>query len=70
MRPKRGFSPDLLAGGYYVTPQRFAQLIGLSDRQAIVQRWIDQGELPSRRIGGQLLVDLGALLRKTSAGQS
>ncbi len=47
MRQGRGFTPDLLAGGYYVTPQRFAQLIGLGDRQAIVQRWIEQGDLPS-----------------------
>lgn len=70
MKEERGFTPDLLAGGYYVTPQRFAQLIGLSDHQAIVQRWIEQGALPSRRIGGQLLVDLGALLRKAQSDQS
>ncbi|MBG6285922.1 MULTISPECIES: hypothetical protein [Pseudomonas] len=70
MRQGRGFTPDLLAGGYYVTPQRFAQLIGLGDRQAIVQRWIEQGDLPSRCIGGQTLVDLAALLLMTQADQS
>ncbi|WP_447747937.1 helix-turn-helix domain-containing protein [Pseudomonas nicosulfuronedens] len=69
MKEESGFTPDLLAGGYYVTPQRFAQLIGLSDHQAIVQRWIEQGELPSHRIGSQLLVDLGALLRKVQPDQ-
>ena len=60
----------MLAGGYYVTPQRFAQLIGLSDRQAIVQRWIERGDVPSLRIGGQLLVDLGALLLMAQPDQS
>ncbi|MFV3370149.1 DNA-binding protein [Pseudomonas sp. NY15435] len=70
MKEGRGFTPDLLGGGYYVTPERFAQLIGLSDRPGIVQRWIDQGDLPSRCIGGQLLVDLGALLRRSQLGQS
>ena len=49
-----------------MTPQRFAQLIGLSDRPAIVQRWIDRGDIPTRQLGGQILVDLGALLRMTS----
>lgn len=66
MKQGRGFTPDLYAGGYYVTPQRFAQLIGLSDRPAIVQRWIDRGDIPTRQLGGQILVDLGALLRMTS----
>lgn len=64
-----GFVPDLLSGGYYVTPQRFAQLIGLSDRQAIVQRWIDRGDIPTRRIGSRVLVDLGALLLKNQPNQ-
>jgi hypothetical protein len=69
MNEKRGFTADLLAGGYYVTPQRFAQLIGLGDRQTIVQRWIDLGEVPTRCIRGQILVDLSALLRKTQQDQ-
>jgi hypothetical protein len=67
---EREFTADLLAGGYYVTPQRFAQLIGLRDRQSIVQRWIDLGEVPTRCIGGQILVDLGALIRMTQSDQS
>ncbi|EMV9186142.1 helix-turn-helix domain-containing protein [Pseudomonas sp. NY15437] len=70
MKEGSGFTPDLRAGGYYVTPERFAQLIGLGDRQSIVHGWIDQGELPSRCIGGQLLVDLGALLSKAPPGHS
>ncbi|MFR0688257.1 hypothetical protein ACLUTX_02570 [Enterobacterales bacterium AE_CKDN230030158-1A_HGKHYDSX7] len=69
MKEGREFTPDLLAGGYYVTPQRFARLIGLGDRQAIVQRWIDDGTLPARCIGGQLLVDLGALIKRSRADQ-
>lgn len=70
MNEESGFSPDLLAGGYYVTPQRFAQLVGLNDRLTIVQRWIDQGAIPTRRIGGQILVDLGALLLMAQPDQS
>ncbi|MBB4868010.1 hypothetical protein HNP46_006929 [Pseudomonas nitritireducens] len=69
MSEEREFTADLLAGGYYVTPQRFAQLIGLNDRQTIVQRWIELGEIPSRRIGGQILVDLGALIRMSQPDQ-
>ncbi|MGC4009974.1 MAG: DNA-binding protein [Pseudomonas sp.] len=70
MSEESGFDPDLITGGYYVTPQRFAQLIGLTDRQAIVQRWIDQGAIPTRCIGDQLLVDLGALLLMTQPDQA
>jgi len=70
MNEESGFSPDLLAGGYYVTPQRFAQLVGLNDRLTIVQRWIDQGAIPTRRIGGRILVDLGALLLMAQPDQS
>lgn len=69
MNEESGFDPDLVTGGYYVTPQRFAQLIGLTDRQAIVQRWIAQGAIPTRRIGGRILVDLGALLLMTQPNQ-
>ncbi|MBD9575113.1 DNA-binding protein [Pseudomonas sp. BGr12] len=70
MNDESGFSPDLLAGGYYVTPQRFAQLVGLKDRPAIVQGWIDEGAIPTRRLGGQVLVDLGALLLMTQPDQA
>ncbi|WP_448682023.1 DNA-binding protein [Pseudomonas nicosulfuronedens] len=70
MNEESGFSPDLLAGGYYVTPQRFAQLVGLNDRLTIVQRWIDQKAIPTRRIGDRVLVDLGALLLMTQPDQS
>ncbi|KJK00327.1 hypothetical protein UB43_13715 [Pseudomonas sp. 21] len=70
MNEESGFSPDLLAGGYYVTPQRFAQLVGLNDRPAIVQGWIDQGVIPTCRQGSQVLVDLGALLLLTQPDQS
>ncbi|MDN6858366.1 DNA-binding protein [Pseudomonas sp. CAN2814] len=70
MNDESEFTADLLAGGYYVTPQRFAQLIGLNDRQTIVQRWIDLGEIPTRCIGGQILVDLGALILMTQPDQS
>ena len=70
MNEESGFDPDLVTGGYYVTPQRFAQLIGLSDRQAIVQRWIERGDVPSLRIGGQLLVDLRTLLLMAQPDQS
>lgn len=69
MKEESGFVPDLHKGGYYVTPQRFAQLIGMGDRVAVVQRWIDRGEVPSRCIGGQVLVDLGALLLMSQPGQ-
>ncbi|WP_152224621.1 helix-turn-helix domain-containing protein [Pseudomonas sp. SCB32] len=67
MKVEESFSPDLRAGSYYLTPERFAQLIGMSDRLAVVQRWIDLGEVPSRMIGGHLLVDLSALLRQTDS---
>ncbi|MFS2124606.1 DNA-binding protein [Pseudomonas sp. Pseusp97] len=70
MNEESGFSPDLAEGGYYVTPQRFAQLVGLNDRPGIVQRWIDQGAIPTRRLGDRVLVDLGALLLMTQPDQS
>jgi hypothetical protein len=70
MNEESGFSPDLLAGGYYVTPQRFAQLVGLNDRPAIVQGWIDQGAIPTCSLGGQVLIDLGALLLMTQPDQA
>lgn len=66
MKVEESFSPDLIAGKYYLTPERFAQLIGMGDRLVVVQRWIELGEVPSRMIGGHLLVDLGALLRRTA----
>ncbi|MDF3867727.1 DNA-binding protein [Pseudomonas denitrificans (nom. rej.)] len=70
MNEESEFSPDLLAGGYYVTAQRFAQLVGLNDRPAIVQGWIDQGAIPTCRQGGQVMVDLGALLLMTQPDQA
>ncbi|MFV3304406.1 DNA-binding protein [Pseudomonas sp. NY15181] len=65
MKVEESFSPDLFEGRYYLTPERFAQLIGMGDRLAVVQRWIDLGEVPSRIIGGHLLVDLSAMLKRT-----
>lgn len=67
MKVEESFSPDLVGGRYYVTPERFAQLIGLGDRLALVQRWIDLGEVPSRIIGGHLLVDLSAMLKQSNS---
>lgn len=65
MKVEESFSPDLVEGKYYLTPERFAQLIGMSDRLAVVQQWIDLGEVPSRTIGGHRLVDLSAMLKRT-----
>jgi len=65
MKVEESFSPDLIKGKYYLTPERFAQLIGMADRLAVVQRWIEQGVVPSRIIGGHLLVDLSTMLSQT-----
>ncbi|AGI25163.1 DNA-binding protein [Pseudomonas sp. MT3] len=69
MKVEEPFSPDLIEGKYYLTPERFAQLIGMGDRLIVVQRWIDLGEVPSRIIGGQLLVDLSALLKQADSAK-
>ncbi|QRY78654.1 DNA-binding protein [Pseudomonas sp. PDNC002] len=69
MNVEEPFSPDLIQGKYYLTPERFAQLIGMTDRMAVVRRWIDLGEVPSRYIGGHLMVDLSAMLKQTDAKQ-
>jgi len=70
MNKESGFNPELVEGGYYVTPQRFAQLVGLNDRPAIVQGWIDRGAIPTRCLGGRVLVDLGALLLMSQPDQA
>lgn len=64
MKVKEPFSPDVSGGKYYLTPERFAQLIGMADRVAVVEDWIDSGDLPARLIGGRLMVDLSALLKR------
>jgi len=64
MNVEEPFSPDPVRGQYYLTPERFAQLVGMTDRLAVVMRWIDRGDIPSRYIGGHLLVDLSAMLQR------
>lgn len=65
MKVEEPFSPDLSGGKYYLTLERFAQLIGMAHRVSVVESWIDAGELPARMIGGRLMVDLSYLLEKT-----
>lgn len=64
MKVKEPFSPDISGGKYYLTLERFAQLIGMAHRIAVVEDWIATGDLPARLIGGQLMVDLSALLQQ------
>lgn len=65
MKVEEPFSPDLSGGKYYLTLERFAQLIGMAHRVSVIEEWIATGELPARQIGGKLMVDLSSLLRRT-----
>lgn len=65
MKVEEPFSPDLSGGKYYLTLERFAQLIGMAHRISVVEDWIAAGELPARQIGGRMMVDLSCLLEKT-----
>jgi acetyl-CoA/propionyl-CoA carboxylase biotin carboxyl carrier protein len=53
---------------YELSPSEAAQRIGATTRS--VQRWIANGSLPARRVGGRWRVAIGALDAFTSAGTS
>ena len=64
MKGKETFSVELSEHPYYLTLERFAELIGMADQLPLLENWIDAGALPMRQFGEQRLVDLRALLER------
>lgn len=50
----------------YLDLDQFARLAGLEDHREIIDRWIANGKLPTRRFGRHLLVDMKRLRRMLS----
>jgi len=46
----------------YLSVKRFCEAAGLTKRQAHIERLVDQGVLPTRRIGRYLMVDMHELM--------
>lgn len=46
----------------YLSAKRFGAMTGLSDHQERVESLIDQGVIPTRRIGRHLMVDMHRLM--------
>lgn len=62
MKVEDSFFPKLREETYYIALERFAELIGLSDRMALLEDLIRRGEVPVVQVGEQRLVDLRTFL--------
>lgn len=63
MKVEDSVFPSLMEEPYYISLERFAELIGLSDRLALLEELIQRGEVPVRQFGQQRLVNLQAFLQ-------
>lgn len=63
MKVEEPFSPAPEDETYYLSLERFAELLGMSDQPEVLEEWIANGMLPTRVIAGHRLVDLRAFLR-------
>ncbi|MED5610251.1 MULTISPECIES: DNA-binding protein [unclassified Pseudomonas] len=63
MKVEEPFSPAPEDETYYLSLERFAEWLGMSDQPEVLEAWIASGKLPMREIAGHRLVDLRAFLR-------
>lgn len=68
MKEKESFRPDTGGQNYFLTLERFAEMLGMSNRMRVLEDWIAQGKLPMRDFDGQRLVDLRAFLQLAEKG--
>jgi len=63
MKVEEPFSPAPEDETYYLSLERFAELLGMPDQPEVLEDWIASGKLPTRVIAGHRLVDFREFLR-------